>query len=524
MPDKYLAIYLRLSLEDLNTEKSNLKDESNSIQHQRMMINRYIEENSELAAFKTVEFIDDGYTGTNFDRPGFQKMLTMIRQGLIKCIVVKDLSRFGRNYLEVGEYLEHIFPPLQVRFIAITDNYDSNDFSGTTAGLDVAFRNFLHDRYSVDLSAKVKASMHMLMEKGEYVTHCPYGYMKTRGVKHKMVPDPQTAPVVRDIFLMAIKGLKTTEIARNLNRRGILTPMEYKGLSRERFSNPPMWTHQAVLRILQDYKYTGAMVTFKCENLTIRAKAQHRRKPEEYLIIEDVHEAIVSHDEYYAANETIRKVKAFSRTKSDKKDKVYICGICGRRLRKTYGSDEYYSCPTQLYIGGAKCGSIRLKRSEIEKTLFDAYKGHLEILSDEYRRMKNEKKSDEITPLKNKIKSLSVQLKSLDGDSMQYYEKYRAGEMTREGFLAKKQEASDKRISLSSKIQALNDLLEAAVKKKSEAGTMIKTLKEKADFLLLPDEELQAAMYDDIRQVIVYANDLIDIAWKFSIDFNTSGG
>lgn len=276
MSENILAIYLRLSLEDDVDERSS-RDESNSITSQRDIVLRHINENDDLKGYKILEFVDDGYSGTNFNRPDVQRMLAMIREGKISVVIVKDLSRFGRNYLEVGNYLEHIFPYLGVRFVAVNDHYDSNKYIGTTGGIDVAFKNFIHEQYSRDLSVKVKASQHMMMRKGKYVTHCPYGYTKESGVKHHMVPDPATAPIVREIFLMAIEGKKTTEIARILNARKIPTPMDYKNWNRKDIKNRTMWSHQAVIRIIKEYKYTGAMVNFKCENLTIRAKAQHRR-------------------------------------------------------------------------------------------------------------------------------------------------------------------------------------------------------------------------------------------------------
>ena len=172
MDSKLVALYLRLSLEDVDSRKGST-DESNSITNQRNVLINYIKNHPELMDRKTIEFVDDGYTGTNFDRPNFRRMMDMVRRGEISCIVVKDLSRFARNYIDSGEYLEHIFPLLGVRFIAINDNYDSNKYIGTTGGMEVAFRNYMHQMHSADISRKVKATQHMLMEKGKYVRHCP---------------------------------------------------------------------------------------------------------------------------------------------------------------------------------------------------------------------------------------------------------------------------------------------------------------------------------------------------------------
>jgi len=191
----YLALYLRLSLEDMDVHGDSPKDESNSIQSQRAMLRNYVNAIPALADRPILEFVDDGYTGTNFDRPEFQKMMDRIRTGDVTCIVVKDLSRFGRNYLEVGDYLEHLFPFLGVRFIAINNHYDSQDYVGSTGGMDVAFRNLIYQRYSQDLSEKVKAAKHMKMAQGKHICGCPYGYKKKPGIKDQMFIDPEAGVV-----------------------------------------------------------------------------------------------------------------------------------------------------------------------------------------------------------------------------------------------------------------------------------------------------------------------------------------
>ncbi|MCD8345301.1 MAG: recombinase family protein [Oscillospiraceae bacterium] len=159
-----IAIYLRLSLEDVDKRSGRIKDVSNSIVSQRLLINRYLDEVPTLCDLPRLEFCDDGFSGTNFDRPDFSRMIDLARKGEIGCIVVKDLSRFGRDYLEVGDYLEHIFPFLGIRFISINDQYDSDRLKGKTIGMDVAFRNLVYDYYSKDLSKKVKSAMGVMQK------------------------------------------------------------------------------------------------------------------------------------------------------------------------------------------------------------------------------------------------------------------------------------------------------------------------------------------------------------------------
>ena len=522
MENKLIALYLRLSLEDVDSRKGGT-DESNSITNQRSVLTNYIKNHPELKDMKTIEFVDDGYTGTNFDRPNFRRMMDMVRRGDISCIVVKDLSRFARNYIDSGEYLEHIFPLLGVRFIAINDNYDSNKYIGTTGGMEVAFRNYMHQMYSADISRKVKATQHMLMEKGKYVSHCPYGYTKPKGQKHQMVPDPKTAPIVRNIFLWAIEGKKSTEIARMLNERGVPTPMQTKKTKkRKNMTNNIMWSHQAVIRIIKDYKYTGAMVTFKCYNETIRAKAQTRNSPENYVINEDMHEAIVTHDEYYAANDALRKVKTHEKVKTDRRDRVYYCGHCGRRLRKTFGSDEYYSCATPLYIKGASCTGLRWSRTAIEEVVLSTYKRQIHLISEQYEEEKTKQKPSVIPALKSKHKSISIQIKGISGEVASLYEKYRSDKISRDEFVRKKQLLAEEKEKLQSDLSIVEaDIENAAIEERKEAENL-QAMEQIVALTEIDDELLASRMYDDIEMIVVRDNNSLDIKWKFDVDYSNS--
>lgn len=211
-PESGLLIsYLRVSLEDENT------GESESISNQRDLIGCYLKQHPEFTAYKVMEVVDDGHSGTNFDRPGIKRVLELVRQRKVAAILVKDLSRFGRNYKEVGSYLEQVFPFLGVRFISVNDGYDSNEYIGSTGGLDIACKALVHDLYSRDISRKVKSSRYARLRRGDYFCSvAPYGYVKSSEDKHRLVIDPPAAKVVRRIFDMTLAGFCTTEIARTL--------------------------------------------------------------------------------------------------------------------------------------------------------------------------------------------------------------------------------------------------------------------------------------------------------------------
>jgi DNA invertase Pin-like site-specific DNA recombinase len=220
--------YIRLSQADRDLMKKENKSESESVSHQKALIQNYISCDAELCGCAQYEFYDDGYSGTNFERPSFERLLEKIKKGEINCVIVKDFSRFGRDYIELGDYLERIFPFLGVRFISINDHYDSQDYKGTTGGLDVVMKNIVYDYYSKDLSVKVKTAKYQKMKQGKYLGgHVPYGLMKDPDDKHKLIIDPEAAAVVREIFDMAIAKMRLIDMARILNERGVESPGQY---------------------------------------------------------------------------------------------------------------------------------------------------------------------------------------------------------------------------------------------------------------------------------------------------------
>lgn len=256
--------------------KKENKSESESISHQKSLIQNFIDANEELSGSEQYEFFDDGYSGTNFERPAFEKLISKIKKGEINCIIVKDFSRFGRDYIELGDYLERIFPFLGVRFISVNDHYDSADYKGTTGGLDVVMKNIVYDYYSKDLSVKVKTAKYQKMKQGKYLGgHVPYGLMRDPGDKHRLVTDPEAAAVVREIFDMAIAKMRITDIARTLNERGVETPSAYyrrKHPDSGKYagtSDKGCWNHNNLRSILKQEMYYGAVVGHKRQSVCV---------------------------------------------------------------------------------------------------------------------------------------------------------------------------------------------------------------------------------------------------------------
>lgn len=215
-----IALYIRLSIEDY-------KYESMSIENQRLVLTAHAASMPEYENAEILEFVDNGYTGTNFERPQVQKLIEMVRENKIDCIIVKDFSRFGRNSIETGYFLERLFPLFHTRFISVSNDYDSNNFKGDTGGMDVAFQYLISEYYSRDMSIKTKSAKYAKMQRGEYQSKiCSYGYQKS--ADGRMEPDPEAAAVVKLIFQLSSEGINATEITRELFKRGIPTPGEYK--------------------------------------------------------------------------------------------------------------------------------------------------------------------------------------------------------------------------------------------------------------------------------------------------------
>ena len=511
---KAIALYLRLSQEDVDVRRNAAKDESNSISAQRSLITRHIDETPDLCNLPRLEFCDDGFSGTNFSRPDFQRMIELTKQGEIGCIIVKDLSRFGRDYLEVGDYLEHIFPFLGIRFISVNDHYDSSAHDGKTVGMDITFRNLIYDYYSKDLSSKVKTAMRSKQEKGEFITCFTYGYKPSPENKHKMVIDEPAAEIVREIFDAVIAGKSTSEIAANLNARGVPTPNEHKGV-RRKDKGEPQWTHPRITYMIRNIKYTGVMTNHTRESRFIRDKNQRRVPMSEWIIHPDAHEAIISREKWEQANEMLRNPKKVVKAVLEQPDRVYYCAHCGRKLRKTYGSDQYYSCVSAKYQHDSECSGIRLKRSEMEDILVEALRAQINFVKQTRQTAKKEKVSPSVECYRA-ITQVDKELAQLQNKKLERYEAYRSGEISREDFIKAKDQITTQADELTAKKEQLERDYQAMLQaKQHEAETKAEfsqAEKVLADF----DAGLREHLYEAIEQVIVTNNEQIEIKWVFA--------
>lgn len=296
-----IAIYLRLSKED-----EWIAQESNSISCQRLLLKGYIERNFEN--YEIMEFVDDGYSGTSMDRPGMKEMLTCVRQKKINCIIVKDFSRFSRDYVETGSYVEQIFPFMGVRFISVNDHYDSEDSHQKTIGMNLAFKTLVNDLYSKDLSVKVKSALTSKKERGIYCSgNCPFGYRKKADDRNQVEVVEEEAEVVREIFRLTLEGYTSMEIAKKFNQESIKTPVEYL-IARGATHRKPVgkefsWQHSVICNILKNDFYVGDVVYGKYEKDSVGGK-KHLKPRSEWKITYKHHEPIIEREIFEAVRET----------------------------------------------------------------------------------------------------------------------------------------------------------------------------------------------------------------------------
>ena len=343
-------VYLRLSKEDGD------KEESDSITNQRELILEFLKSREDIRIHAVR--VDDGYSGVNFERPAFRQMLEDIKTGKVNCVVTKDLSRFGRNHIEVGKYIEKIFPYLGVRFIAINDNYDSLTNDAQTNNIIIPFKNLINDAYCRDISIKIRSNLEVKRKKGDFVgPFAPYGYQKSEEDKNKLEIDEEAAEVVRSIFQMYLQGSNAYKIAEKLNKKNILTPMDYKKENGSAFYTgfkknlKSQWTHMHVLRILGNPVYTGTLVQGKETTPNYKVKKKVKRDQSKWSQVENAHEAIIPTVDFQNAQE---QLQMDTRTGTEKEKVYYLsgvvkCGDCGANMvRKTVPSGKrkfiYYVC------------------------------------------------------------------------------------------------------------------------------------------------------------------------------------
>ena len=520
---KAIAIYLRLSESDGDLGVDG-KDESNSIENQRELLQGYITEREELSGETVVEYVDDGFSGTNFDRPAFKNMIEDAKKGKIQTILVKDLSRLGRDYIAAGDYIEQIFPMLGVRFIAVNNNYDSDEKITYTKGFEMAVNNLINTYYSRDLSRKIKSSVQTKWKKGiSTSSHAPYGYIKSESEKGKFEIDDEAAENVRFIFNKAADGYKTREIAYMLNEKKILPPWEY--LVRKNNWQPRklvtpeserLWDCMKVTSIIRKYEYTGAMVMGRRSRNKIGGKAMHVNPVSEWTIVEDINEPIVSKELFEKANANVQvsnNRKYFIKKKYPLKGKVR-CGNCRRTLtRQDNGNDSNYYCAHGNQVDKfSKCCTDHYSVDCIEKLVWRSLKEHIRILSIVGIELEVHAKK-QIYADKNRRDKLLSKLEALKEQKLRQYEFYADGRITKKVYLHKRNELNIKIEILEEELDVSNQPAIDVNKDQLESVSEIKQLIKK---YTEGDQIAYEAIDAFIDAVYVYDRNRVEIVFRFA--------
>ena len=386
------AVYLRLSKGDGDVDGFD-KAESNSITNQRSICESFIRKHPDLQLEET--YIDDGYTGTNFDRPELKRMMADADAGKIDCILVKDLSRFGRERIETGTYIAKTFKEKGIRFIAINDHYDTLTADGSETHIVMPIKALTNDNFSRDISTKVRSSQGIKREKGEFIgAFAPYGYVKDAANRNHLVPDEYAADVVRDIFAKKVSGLSAYAIACDLNDAGILSPAEYKKKQGQKYSTSfqgtrtSRWSAQTVLRILKNEVYVGVLAQGKREKVSYKVKKEIRKPQSEWIRVEDAHEAIISRRTFDSVQVLLGRDTMHS---SDKRESyrysgLLYCGDCGMsmvRRSNTYADGHTvvnYICSN--YNRNGKCSRHAIREDELTAVILENLQLWIGVVAD----------------------------------------------------------------------------------------------------------------------------------------------
>lgn len=450
-----MALYLRLSKED-----GDLTDESNSITNQRYRLRSYLEGIPELKNYQIKEYVDDGYSGKNFDRPGVTQLLEDVKSGRVYGIAVKDLSRFGRNHIEVGNYIEKIFSLLDVRFIAVNNHFDSADYLGTTPDMDVSFQNLMYDYFSEENSIKIKNDLFNKRIRGKYMaTFAPYGYKKSEKDHNRLLPDEDAAEVVRLIFeLYAGCGIKA-EVARYLNDKSIPTPQEYakrKGIAKhwKYEKEKKFWSGSIVGRILRNPVYIGNTVFHKKEVDEVGSRRTKCLPKDEWKVCENTHEAIISKELFERVNsgdfqsdgsvQTDVHDSAIycegERRKRGEKDSpikgLVKCGGCKHNINRRNRRNATYFCRHYYEVKAPECCKENVREDGLIRIVKDAIIRQAVLAADlkEMLKLHNDMVKKQEHRLEEERVKIQDKLQKYKNENFALYERYKAGEIGNKEF------------------------------------------------------------------------------------------
>lgn len=527
-----VALYIRLSQED--ADNGTEKQESNSVTSQKTLLNEFIEEHDDLIVYET--YIDDGFTGTDFNRPSFQRLLEDMRNGNINCVIVKDLSRLGRNYIEVGNYIEQVFPLFNIRFIAINDSVDSFKNPASTNTILVPFKNLINDEYCRDTSIKIRTSLNGKKKKGEFIGAFPsYGYIKDPKDKHKLIIDKSVVNIIRNIFNWNVnEGLGKIAICHKLNDLGILNPTGHKKLELEQNynnygiqDNTYTWTPSTIRNILNNEVYIGNTVQGKRRTKSYKVHKVETVPKEEWIRVENTHEPIIDKETFKKAQElSKRDTKVSQKTKELSVWAGFLkCADCKRAMNKKSSTNksgskyEYYICSTYRKKSNNLCTKHSIKVENLEKAVLKAINLHIDLLinteeiveqinESSFQNTKNENIQNMIIAKQSEISKISNFKRAL-------YEDWKNEDITREEYLEYKQKYENDIGRIKENIKRLENEKQKYENENQSHNEWIEKFKNQKGIAELSRD----IMMELIDYIYVHENGNITIKFKFEDEF-----
>ena len=511
-----VAKYLRISSEDMMKAEDG---ESASIVNQRHLLDNYLDTHSEFDGWDRVELCDDGWTGTNFERPGMKELLELVRKGRIQCIIVKDFSRFGRNYLTVGDYISRVFPFMGVRFISLGDCYDSSRPSDIDS-LSVSFSTIIYDLYSKELSGKVRSAKDRLAENGDFLAVvAPFGYAKDPDNAKHLIVDPAAAETVKTVFDMVCGGISAVEIARHLNDEGVLTPMCYKRsagctwLPWPHITEDNFWTASAVTKIIRDERYIGRNIYGKRRRDVIGSTHTVKASRDKWIVTENTHEAIISKEQFKEAQSKLREYRegAPAAIAAPLARKVY-CGCCGRAMKRSNSKSRYYTCDTPRYTDIYACTDERIPEADILDAVLTTLRAYarLAVNLDQILLRQQEQARIDRKQLQRKMMVAQSKKDQTERRLQDMYEAFFEGGVGKEEYIARKHTLSGQLSQLAEEIEALEAAL--ANEQDSEAGNIISKYKSYAGI----DDLAEVNLRKLLDRVTIYPDGVLRVRLNFS--------
>lgn len=527
-----VALYIRLSQQDEDNGQGKL--ESNSVTSQKTLLNDFVEENDDLIVYDT--YVDDGFSGTDFDRPSFQRLLEDMKNEKINCIIVKDLSRLGRNHYEAGNYIEKVFPLFNIRFIAINDFIDSFKNPESVNTILLPFKNLINDEYARDVSIKIRSSLNGKKKRGEFVGSFPsYGYVKDEKDKHKLVIDEVAADIVRKIFDWHVNlGLGKIAICHKLNDLGILNPTGHKKIELgQNYENCGMidntytWTPSTVRNILKNEVYIGNTVQGKRRAKSYKIHKIENVPEEEWVRVESTHEPIIDKETFEKAQELSRRdTKVSQKTKELSIWAGFLkCADCKRAMNKKSSTNksgsryEYYICSTYRKKSNKLCTKHTIKEELLEKAVIQAINLHIDLLTNieqmikqinqsSFQSLKNEN-------IENMIKAKQIEISKISNFKRTLYEDWKNEDITREEYLEYKRKYENDIERLKQNIESLAIEKQKYETQNTTNNEWIAKFQEKKNITELTRD----IMMELIDCIYVQENGNITIKFKFEDEF-----